>query len=302
MPEPAPVIRLRDLTVRRADTTAVSSVDLDVHPGDVVGLLGPNGAGKTTLLETIQGYHAPRSGSVEVFGVDPASNTHELAARWGVMPQSTGLPTGLTVAETVRLFSALHGSARELSDVLAMTDLDALADRRWRGLSGGEQQRLNLAIALCGGSDLLMLDEPTAAVDVDGRDRILGLIADLSAEGSTIIMSTHRFEDVDAVASRVVMLDRGAVVADAPLDELRSDREHLRFEADAGLDLSGLTAALGQAVEVSAGVYRVDAPAGPASVAALAQWLAEHGVEATAIESGRASLEDRYRQLTGGDR
>jgi len=124
---------------------------------------------------------------------------------------------------------------------MGMTDLTSLADRRWRSLSGGEQQRLSLAIALCGGTDLLMLDEPTAAVDVEGRDRILDLITELGRSGSTILLTTHRFEDVDRLASRVVMIDRGRIVA------------------------------------------------------------AEHGIEASAIESGKASLEDRYRSLTGGD-
>lgn len=254
------------------------------------------------MLDSLQGYLSPASGSVRVFGADPTKDTHRLAARWGVMPQTSGLPMGLTVQESVQLFRDLHGSLASVEATLELTDLANLADRRWRSLSGGEQQRLSLAIALCGGSDLLMLDEPTAAVDVDGRDRILGLISELGGSGSTVLMTTHRFEDVDRVASRVVMLDRGRVVADAPIDELTSDREHVRFDAEAGLDLSSLASLLGPAAEVAPGKYRVETEAGATSVATLAGWLADHGIEATAIESGRASLEERYRALTGDER
>jgi ABC-2 type transport system ATP-binding protein len=294
------VVALSDVTVHRGTTVALADADLAVSRGEVIGILGPNGAGKTTLLETIQGYLRPSTGEVRVFGADPATDTHRIADRWGVMPQTSGLPMGLTVRESVQLFRDLHGSTSSIADVLAMTDLTHLADRRWRSLSGGEQQRLSLAVALCGGTDLLMLDEPTAAVDVEGRDRILSLVAHLGGTGSTILITTHRFDDLDHVASRVVMLDRGRVVADAPIDELTSDRDRVRFEAAPGLDLTDLTTELGAGIETSPGVYQVDAPAGPASVATLAAWLAERGIEARSIESGRASLEDRYRELTGG--
>lgn len=289
------------MTIQRGETTALAGIDLRVHKGDIVGILGPNGAGKTTLLESIQGYLTPDTGAVKVFGADPSVDTHLLARRWGVMPQSSGLPMGLTVSEAIQLFRDLHGSSASVSEVMAMTDLTALAKRRWRSLSGGEQQRLSLAIALCGGTDLLMLDEPTAAVDVEGRDRILELIVELGRSGSTILLTTHRFEDVDRLATRVVMIDRGRIVADAPIDELTSDRDHVRFQATAGIDLASLTNLLGPASEVTPGSYRVEAAAGAASVATLASWLAEHGIEASAIESGKASLEDRYRALTGGD-
>lgn len=295
------VIDLQSVTIHRGETTALSNVDLTIHRGDIIGILGPNGAGKTTLLESIQGYLRPDTGTVRVFDADPTVETHALASRWGVMPQSSGLPMGLTVKEAVQLFRDLHGSAASVAEVLAMTDLTTLSKRRWRSLSGGEQQRLSLAIALCGGTELLMLDEPTAAVDVEGRDRILDLIVELGRSGSTILLTTHRFEDVDRLASRVVMIDRGRVVADAPIDELTSDRDHVRFHTAPGIDLSSLTKVLGPATETAPGSYQVEATAGAASVAALAAWLAEHGIEATAIESGRASLEDRYRALTGGE-
>lgn len=297
----SPIVELSGVTIARGDTTALDDVDITIERGDIVGILGPNGAGKTTMLESIQGYLAPRTGSVRVFGRDPTVDTHTLASRWGVMPQNSGLPMGLTVLECVRLFRELHGSPVAIDEILAMTHLAELADRRWRSLSGGEQQRLSLAIALCGGTELLMLDEPTAAVDVEGRDRILDLITGLGEAGSTVLLTTHRFEDVDRLASRVIMMDRGRVVADAPIDELTSDREHVRFRAAPGIDVSALAHVLGPTEETAPGSYRVQAAAGAGNVAALASWLVDHGIEATAIESGKASLEDRYRALTGGD-
>jgi len=301
VPSADTVIDLANVTIQRGDTIALASVDLTIRKGDIVGILGPNGAGKTTMLESIQGYLHPDAGTIRVFGADPTVDTHTLASKWGVMPQSSGLPMGLTVKESIQLFRDLHGSAASVDEVMTMTDLTSLSKRRWRSLSGGEQQRLSLAIALCGGTDLLMLDEPTAAVDVEGRDRILDLITELGRSGSTILLTTHRFEDVDRLASRVVMIDHGRIVADAPIDELTSDRDHVRFQAVPGIDLASLTTLLGAASEITPGSYRVEAAAGAASVATLAGWLADQGIEASAIESGRASLEDRYRALTGGD-
>lgn len=302
-PDPTtdPVVRLAGVTVRRGTTDALRDVEVEIGTGEVVGVIGPNGAGKTTLLETIQGCLTPLTGTARVFGADPSVDTHRIAHRWSVMPQTSGLPMGLTAREAITLFRDLHGSTASVDEVLQTTGLTALAGRRWRSLSGGEQQRLSLAVALCGGTDLIMLDEPTAAVDVEGRDRILELITRLGSSGSTVLLTTHRFEDVDHVASRVVMLDHGRVVADGPIDDITSDREHVRFDAVPDLDLAPLEAALGPARETAPGKYEVDLPAGPASVAALARWLAEHSIEATSIESGRASLESRYRDLTGGE-
>ncbi len=272
-----------------------------VTPGEVVALLGPNGAGKTTLLETLEGYHRPASGQVRVLGHDPATERHAITSRWGVMPQSGGFPMGVTVGEAVRLFAALHGAEERVDRVISAAGLESLVDRRWRRLSGGEQQRLSLALALCGGSELLLLDEPTAAVDAEGRERILRLITSRSRTGAAVLVTTHRFDDVERVADRAVILDHGRAVAQGTLAELTSVDDRIEFRSIVGLDSGALGAALGHAVtESRPGWYRVAMPPTPGSVDAINRWLAEHGTMAESMLAGRRSLESLFLDLTSG--
>lgn len=301
MPDAAvPVVEIADLSIRHGDVTAVDHVDLTLERGDVLGVLGPNGAGKTSLLEAVQGFNRPHTGRIRVFGMDPATEVSRLAHRWGIMPQVNGLPMGLTVSECVQLFKDLNGSEVVVDEILALTGLTDLARRKWRRLSGGEQQRVSLAVALCGGSELLMLDEPTAAVDDAGRERILTLISERAAAGSTIVLTSHRFDDVERVANRVVMIDHGRIVADDALDALTSDNAHIRFTATPGLDVAGLRRLVGPVTELRAGRFEVESEPTPSAVAAVVNWLAEQGVAPESVEAGRTSLEARYRALTGG--
>ncbi len=292
------VLELTDVTVSYGPVEAVGQVSFRVMPGTVVALVGPNGAGKTTLLETIQGYLIPDAGRVRVFGLDPAVDTSRLAHRWGVMPQQGGLPMGLTVGEAVRLFRDLHGSTAQVDNLLATVGLSSLANRKWRRTSGGEQQRLSLAIALCGGSDLLLLDEPTAAVDAAGREQVLELIATRAASGSAVLLTTHRFDDVERVADRVVMIANGHVVADSELDALTADRHHIRFTARPGIPTDSLSQRLGPVQETAPGRYEVQTAPDPASVTTLVSWLADQGIAPESVEAGRTSLEARFLELT----
>ena len=286
------------MTVRRGGKVAVDNVSFDVGAGEVVALLGPNGAGKTTVMETIQGYLRPSSGTARTFGVDPSTSSTEVAHRWGVMPQNGGLPMGLTVVETLTLFSELHGSNADVNELMALVGLTSVAKRKWRRISGGQQQRLSLAISLCGGTDLLLLDEPTSAVDASGRDQILSLIQERQADGSAVLVTTHRFDDAEQVATRVVMLNHGQLVADDSLDALTTDREHIRFTASAGLNTQGMTDLVGPTTETEPGRYVVDAVPDPERVSLVVQSLSEQGVVAESLEAGRTSLEFRFRELT----
>lgn len=292
-------ISVAGLTVHRNQTRAVDDASFTVDIGQVVALVGPNGAGKTTIAETIEGYLQPTSGSVRVFDLSPTTDRSTLAARWGVMPQQGGLPMGLTVVETIELFAALHDSPADVGELLELTGLTSLADRRWRRLSGGEQQRLSLAIALCGGDDLLILDEPTAAVDPDGRARILALITERAKAGSTVLMTTHRFDDVEQVADHVIMMDRGRIVADESLSSLTADGDHIRFSAPADLDVSPLTELVGPTQQIRPGRFEVVAPADPANVGAVVNWLTARNITPEQLEAGRTSLEARFHELTG---
>ncbi len=305
------IVELHQVRVDLAAVRAVDGVDLSVEAGEVVALLGPNGAGKTTTLETIEGYRCPTGGTVRVFGVDPVRQRRDIAHRWGVMPQTGGLPTGMTVAEAIGLFADLTHpdaaeAARRRDRAVEITGLDGLLGRRWRRLSGGEQQRLSLALALVGGDDLLLLDEPTAAVDAEGRRRVLDAITTRADAGSAVLVTTHRFDDVEAVADRVVVLDRGRVVAAdtvATLTEGHDDVTITLDHATAGHELdAGLADAIAERfgaapTQLPDGRVRIATPADADAVAALTGLLAEHGVVARSIEAGRRSLAERFDEL-----
>ncbi len=299
-----PAIEVENLTVRydhsASGTPALDKVSFTVEPGEVVALLGPNGAGKTTALEAIEGYRSPSGGSVQVFGLDPAKHRSELAHRWGVMPQAGGIPMGLTVGEAVRLFSELHGYDGNTEELLSAAGLSDLKKRRWRRLSGGEQQRLSLTLALCGGSDLLLLDEPTAAVDAEGRQRVLGIVRERARSGGGVLITTHRFDDVEQIADRVIILNHGEVAAAGTLDELTSGGQEIRFTAPAELTVAELGAKLGCEVsEPKPGNYLVQTVPEPQVVAAITSWLADQGHTIGHLQAGTQNLEDVFLQITG---
>lgn len=278
---------------------ALDDTSFTVRPGEVVALLGPNGAGKTTLLETLQGYRKPTAGQVRVFGLDPAKDRAALASRWGVMPQAGGIPMGLTVKQAVRLFGELHGSAVDYRQLIEAAGLGDKMSQRWRKLSGGEQQRLSLTLALCGGQDLLMLDEPTAAVDAQGRQRILDIISSRARSGSSVLITTHRFDDVEAVADRVVILNHGTVVADDTLRALTSGFDEISFDSSSKLDTAAMSTALGHQVHKRSGDrYVLDARPDPQVVASLTAWLSEQDVALQNLQVGQRSLEDLFIALT----
>lgn len=294
-----PVIEVNNLSVRYGDEPAVRSVTFDVEAGEVVALLGPNGAGKTTTLEAIQGYHSPASGAVSVFGLDPTSNRRTLAQRWGVMPQAGGIPMGLTVGEAIRLFGDLHGYTGDPEALASLVGLGSLSKRRWRRLSGGEQQRLSLALALCGGTDLLMLDEPTAAVDAHGRQQILQVIRERAGDGAGVLITTHRFDDVEAVADKVIILNHGSVVSAGSLESLTEGASEIRFTGPVGLDVRELSEALQfSVIEISLGSYLAEAPPDPTNVAAITTWLASRNQTIGQLQAGRRNLEDVFNELT----
>lgn len=297
------VLAVADVVVRYGSTTALDGVSLTVEPGEVVALLGPNGAGKTTLLETIEGYRTPTTGSVRVFDVDPATSRSSIAHRWGVMPQTNGLPMGLTTGEAIKLFAGLYGSTANPDDIAETAGLSSLRRRKWRRLSGGEQQRLSLALALAGGSDLLLLDEPTAAVDQAGRERILEIVQARASAGAAVLLTTHRFDDVEACADRVVVLDNGCVAASGTLADLTAVTDTIVFRAAPGLATSPIARSLQTNVEeTKPGHYEVGLAPDATNVAALARTLADLEIPIDALDAGRTSVEAMFRRITSEDR
>ena len=298
-----PAVEVSGLVVRYpGDVTAVDGLSFTAEAGEVLAVLGPNGAGKTTTVETLEGYRSPTSGSVRVLDLDPVRDHARLTPRIGVMLQKGGVYPGIRPVEALRLFAAFYDSPEDPSGLLDRLGLARVARTPWRRLSGGEQQRLSLALALVGRPEVAFLDEPTAGVDVAGRQIIREVIGDLRARGTCVLLATHELDEAERVADRVVIVDHGRLLAEGTPAELMSatERTSVDFGAPPGLDVAGLSAAVGAAVvEVRPGQYSVATTPSPAIVAALTAWLAEHDLPLGDLRAGRQSLEDVFVRLTG---
>ncbi len=296
------VIEVSGLVVRYGALAAVDGVSFTADSGSILALLGPNGAGKTSTIEVLEGYRRPASGSVRVLGLDPARDAAALAPRIGVMLQSGGVYPSMTPRQVLRLFAAYYRDAEDPDQLLEQVGLIGGAATPWRRLSGGEQQRLSLALAVVGRPEVAFLDEPTAGVDPQGRLAIREMIRDLRGRGVCVLLTTHELEEAERLADRIVIIDRGSVVAEGTPAELMASggAGTLRFAAATGLDVSALGTHVGAAVvEEQPGDYRVDAPATPALVAAVTAWLAERNVALADLRAGRETLTDVFLRLTG---
>ena len=296
-----PIVEVDRLQVRYGDVVAVDDISFGAHEGDITVVLGPNGAGKTSTIECLEGYRRPTSGSVRVCGLDPRADRTELNRRVGVMLQSGGTYTAIRPIEAVRLFASYYDTPRDPERLLDFVGLGHRASTPFRSLSGGEQQRLSLALAIIGRPEVVFLDEPTAGVDVSGRQLIRDLIRSLATEGVTVMLTTHDLAEVEALADRIVIIDNGRVVADSTPDELLAggDAEEFAFRARPGIDLSALGAALlGPVAELEPGRYRVGLAPTPATVASLTTWLAGQDILLGDLQAGRQQLEEVFLKLT----
>ncbi len=214
-------IHVQGLTRDYGATRALRGIDLTVaEGGQIVGLLGPNGAGKTTLVEILEGLRERSSGTVEVLGLDPATQSRTLRTRIGVQLQATAFVPELTVLETLRLYGALYPRTQSAVNVLPAVDLMDKRSARVNTLSGGQKQRLALAMAMLHEPDLFILDEPTSGLDPIARRQIHEILKSLRAQGKTVLLSSHHLDEVETLADRVIILRAGEVVADGTPMEL----------------------------------------------------------------------------------
>jgi ABC-2 type transport system ATP-binding protein len=300
-PGEQPAVEVRDLVVRYGTTTAVDGVSFTAPPGAVTALLGPNGAGKTTTVEALEGYRRPASGVVRVLGLDPIADHRRLVPRIGVMLQQGGVYTGIRPAEVLHLFAAYYDDPLDPDALLDRVGLSGLRRSTWRRLSGGEQQRLSLALALVGRPQVVFLDEPTSGIDPAGRQVVREVIRDLRADGVAVLVTTHDLDEAERLADHVVIIDHGRLLAAGAPAELMTSTgaEQFRFGAPPRLDVADLGRHLAAPVEeATPGEYVVHTSATPRAVAALTAWLAEHDLPLADLRAGRQSLEDVFLRLT----
>jgi ABC-2 type transport system ATP-binding protein len=300
--EPAPVlegIHLRGLAksfrTAQGPVHAVRGIDIAIAPGETVALLGPNGAGKSTTIDMLLGLLSPDAGTVSLFGGSPKDAI--AAGRVGAMLQTGELMREVTVGELIEMMASLYPRPLGVDEVLDLCGLRAIGQQRTEKLSGGQSQRVRFACALVADPDLLVLDEPTVAMDVEGRHAFWATMRDFASRGTTIVFATHYLEEADAFADRAVLMARGAVVADGPTTEIKArvGRRTIRATLP-GADLDRLRALPG----VVAADRRGDAitlSCADSDAAVRALLAAEPGVHD--LEISGAGLEEAFLELTG---
>ena len=309
-----PAIAVDAVTKQYGGRPVLRGVSFTVAAGETFGLLGPNGAGKTTTVEMIEGYRRPDGGAIRVLGAEPAGAGRDHRARVGLMLQGGGgVDPRMTAREVLRLHGRFHATPRDPDELLELVGLIQAARTRYRRLSGGEKQRLGLALALVGRPDLVVLDEPTAGMDVEGRTATRTLLGQLRDEGVTILLTSHDLTDVERVADRIAIIDRGRVVASGTPGELGGGAAPvLRFRLASALsdaDARDLGERLREIrkeaslVDDGGGRYRLEAvEPTPPLVAAIAAWCGTRGVLIAELRIGGGSLEERYVDLIGANR
>jgi len=284
---------LVEVTKRYGAVEALKGVSLRIELGEVVAMLGPNGAGKTTSISILLGLRKPSSGKAMLFGIDP--NSLDARSRVGVMLQESGVPQMLKVSEIVDLFRSYYPKPLAREKAIAMAGLEEKANALVKELSGGQRQRLYFALAVCGNPDVLFLDEPTVGMDVEGRRSFIDRIAEFAQMGKTVVLTTHYLEEADQLAKRVIVIDRGVVIADAPPAEIKSKvaGKKVRFVAPElhEKNLEGLPVT---AVTIQDGRVQLLTNQ-PESVL---RDLFQRGVEISDLEVSGADLEDAFIALT----
>ena len=289
----APAAELVDAVKRYGEIEALKGVNLRIDLGEVVAMLGPNGAGKTTSISLLLGLRKPTSGKALLFGLDPKDLSAR--SRVGVMLQESGIPAMLKVSEIVDLFRSYYPRPMERDRAIAMAGLQEKSGALVKELSGGQRQRLYFALAVCGDPEVLFLDEPTVGMDVEGRRSFIERIAEFAQMGRTVVLTTHYLEEADQLAKRVIVIDRGLVIADASPKEIKSKvaGKRMRFTAVtlSDRDLDGLPISSSTIADHTVQLLTNQPEA-------VLRELFRRGVEISDLEVSGADLEDAFISLT----
>jgi ABC-2 type transport system ATP-binding protein len=297
-----PVISVRGLRKSYGDVEAVRGIDLEVERGEIYAFLGPNGAGKTTTVEILEGYREPSAGEIRVLGEDPVRAGRGWRERIGVVLQQCRMPPELTVRETLEEYAGYYRSPRPVEETIGRVGLDEKADARVGRLSGGQQRRLDVAVALIGDPELLFLDEPTTGFDPSARRQAWEVIDNLSELGKTIFLTTHYMDEAQSLAGRAAIISRGRIVAEGRPDELGAGEEsgtRISFRLPRETSVEELPpAAAGARRQNGTVVIETDRPV--PLLGELTSWAMDRGVDLPGLEVRRPSLEDVYLELTAG--
>jgi len=294
---------VRGLRKSYGQLEAVKGIDLELSGGEIFAFLGPNGAGKTTTVEILEGYRERTGGDVTVLGVDPAEAGHEWRQRIGIVLQESRMHPELTVRESMELFAGYYHSPRGVDETVELVGLTDKAHDRVARLSGGQQRRLDVGLALIGDPELLFLDEPTTGFDPSARRRAWEVIASLRELGKTIFLTTHYMEEAQELADRVAIISGGRIVAEGPPEELthRDQRTAtIRFRLPEGVTAGELPSGLAPDSDgaVANGEVRIKAEDPVRALHDLTAWALERSLPLTELEVRQPNLEDVYLELT----
>jgi lipooligosaccharide transport system ATP-binding protein len=300
-----PLIYARDLVKRFGELVAVDGIDVDVYPGESFGFLGPNGAGKSSTMRMVGCVSTPTSGTLRILGLDPVRDGPQIRGRLGVCPQQDSLDPELTVTENITVYARYFGIARRearerAAELLEFVQLAERANDKVEPLSGGMKRRLTIARALVNEPELVLLDEPTTGLDPQARHLVWERLFRLKQRGVTLVLTTHYMDEAEQLCDRLVVMDRGKIVAvgsPRELIERYSTREvvELRFGAESLDTYSGKLVGIGERVEVLADRILLYADDGDAAASAVH----DRRLAPTSVLVRRSSLEDVFLHLTG---
>jgi ABC-2 type transport system ATP-binding protein len=292
-------VEIKDLRKSYGAVEAVRGISLTVEDGEVFALLGPNGAGKTTTVEILEGFRRRDAGQVSVLGFDPAKGERKLKEQLGIVLQTIGVDPYLTVAETVDMFRGYYPSPRPRDEVIELVGLTEKRNSRVTKLSGGQQRRLDVAIALAGDPRLLFLDEPTTGFDPGARRNAWEVIKGLAGLGKTIFLTSHSMDEVQYLADRVAIIANGKVVAEGTPDTLAGRQKAaalVRFQLPAGI--AELPERLRAGARVDGSSIELEAADPTRLLYDLTSWAVQAGVSLEGLEVTRPTLEDVYLEIT----
>ena len=298
------VIEVRGLTKRYGDVEAVRGVSFEIDEGEVFALLGPNGAGKSTTIEILEGHRDRSGGEVRVLGMDPATAGRDLRDRIGIVLQTTGIETELTVREALAMYASAYRRPRPLDEIIELVGLTEKADARVKTLSGGQQRRIDLALGIVGSPEMLFLDEPTTGFDPAARRRSWDLVANLRTIGTSILLTTHYMDEAQYLADRVAVIVGGRIVAEGTPESLAaaSGDTRVRFRLPEGHVPPDRV--LGDRAQIDGDRVEIATASPTATLHTITSWALDAGVELDDLAVDRPSLEDVYLSLSetsGGD-